>query len=156
MDGSNTPTNTSGKTLDDLFPADRDLIDEGVLFELGGGSALKVRRIDNKQFQGFVETMQKKHRFQFDHNLLAEDDKVKLMIPGIARFLLVGWEVFPPQAPLPYSVPGAEKLLAERKTLVRAVLGMANETRVYVREREEATAKNLPTGSHGNSGGEGG
>jgi hypothetical protein len=78
------------------------------------------------------------------------------MIPGIARFLLTGWEVFPPQAPVDYSVKMAEELLGERKSLVRAVLGMANETRVYVKEREETTAKNLPTGSHGNSGGEGG
>lgn len=130
------------KTLDDLFPADKDLIDDGVAFELSGKAALYVRRIDNRQFQGFVETMQKKHKFQFDHNLVGEDEKVNYLIPGIARFLLTGWEEFPPEAPVPFSIPKAEELLRERRSFVKAVLGMANETRAYVREREEVLAKN--------------
>jgi predicted component of type VI protein secretion system len=151
-----TQTAAVAKTLDDLFPADRDMIDDAVAFELTGKTALHVRRIDNRQFQGFVETMQKKHKFQFDHNLVGEDEKVRFLIPGIARFLLTGWDHFPPEKPVPYSVPEAERLLGERKTLVKAVLGMANENRAFVREREEAAAKNSPSGSPGNSSGEGG
>lgn len=148
MDSSENGSSSSSeaakvsKTLDDLFPADKDLIDDGVVFELAGDTFLKVRRIDNKQFQGFVETMQKKHRFQFDHNLVGEDEKVKYLIPGIARHLLVGWGAFPPEAPVAYSPTEAEKYLTERRSLVRAVLGMANETKVFVREREEVAAKN--------------
>jgi hypothetical protein len=141
------------KTIDDLFPADRDLINEAVVFELTGKSALHVRRIDNPQFQGFVENMQKKHKFQFDHNLIGQEEKLRFLIPGIARFLLTGWEVFPPEKPIAYTVKDAERLLGERKSLVTAVLGMANETRAFVREREEALAKNSPSGSPGNSDG---
>lgn len=141
------------KSLDDLFPADKDLIDDGVEFELAGDTFLKVRRIDSKPFTGFVETMQKKHRFQFDHSLLGEDDKVKLLIPGIARHLLVGWGAFPPEAPVEYSVAKAEELLKERRSLVHAVIGMAKETKAFVRERAEEVAKNSPSGSPGSSAG---
>lgn len=141
------------KTIDDLFPADKDLIDDGVEFELGGETYLKVRRIDSKGFNGFVETMQKKHRFQFDHSLLGEDDKIRLLIPGIAKHLLVGWGAFPPEAPVEYSQPKAEELLKERRSLVQAVIGMAKETKAFVRERAEAVAKNSPSGSPGSSAG---
>lgn len=158
MDSTNESTSTSkpapapaaapaavpvaAKTIDDLFPKDSSLIDDGVEFELAGDTFLLVRRIDNKQFQGFVETMQKKHRFQFDHSLLGEDDKVRLLIPGVARYLLIGWGVFPPEAPVPYSPEKAEQLLKERRSLVTAVIGMAKETRAFVRDRTEDLAKN--------------
>lgn len=136
------PAAPATTTLDDLFPKDADLVDDGVIFELTGTSALHVRRNDNRQFQGFVETLQKKHRFQFDHELVTEDDKVKLLIPGVAKHLLVGWTDFPPEAPVPYSAKKAEELLRERRSLFYGVIRMSKESKAFIREREEAAAKN--------------
>lgn len=154
METTTTAGNAApSKTIDDLFPADKDLINDGVIFELTGDTYLVVRRIDNAEFQGFVETMQKKHRFQFDHSLLGEDDKVKLLIPGIARHLLVGWDAFPPEAPVTYSKEIAEQILKDRRSLVHAVIGMAKETKAFVRDKVEAIAKNSPSGSRGSSAG---
>lgn len=140
-------------SIDDLFPADRDLIDEYVVFELKDGSELHVRRIDNPQFQGFYETMQKKHKFSFDHNLLSEEEKRRFLTPGVAKYVLVGWKNFPPAAPVPYSREKAEELLRERKSMMTAVLGMAAESRAFVREREELAEKNSASGSLGISSG---
>ena len=90
------------RTFSELFPLNSEIINDGVWFDLGEKSELKINRIDNRQFQGFTETIRKANKFQFDHDLLSDEAKLELLIPGVARYLLLDWKHFPPEKPVQY------------------------------------------------------
>lgn len=141
------------KTIDDIFPADKDLVVGGVWFEIAtrtvveGGVEKKlpvrllVDRLDNEGFQGFREHIQKKNEYQILHDTLDADAKAKLLIPGVAKHLLKGWENWPPEKPVPYSVEAATAQLSARSTMYVAVMQMAGKTQAFVKAKEAETVK---------------
>lgn len=141
--------NASNRSFSDLFPKNADIIDDGVWFDLGQGTRLKINRIDNRGFQGFAETVRKANKFQFDHELLSEEAKIELLIPGVARHLLLDWEQFPPEKPEKYSPAIAEKLMRESHKFCRSVIEMANQNKAFVRDFEESAGKNSQGSSTG-------
>lgn len=147
------------KNFDEVFPVDSSLIDDGVWFEIGQTndkkvSRLLIHRIEDKQFQGYRETVRKKNDFAIKHETITNEQILKLAIPGAARYLLRGWENFPPNNPIPYSVEAAEKLMVERNTFYLSVLNMANNTQAYIREELASAKKPLESTSDGKPSGE--
>lgn len=141
------------KTIDDIFPADKDLVVGGVWFEIatrtvveeGVEKKLPVRllidRIDCEGFVGFREFIQKQNEYQIQHDTLDADTKAKLLIPGVAKHLLKGWENWPPEKPIEYSVEAATTQLKERSTMYVAVMQMAAKTAAFVKQKNAQTVK---------------
>jgi hypothetical protein len=146
------------KNFDQMFPKDSNLINDGVWFDVGVGankkpSRLFIYRLDDKQFQGFRETIKKQNDFAIKQDMLSAEDLARKTIPGVARYILRGWENFPPDKPADYSVELAETMMLERMSFYVGVMQMAANTEAFIKEDLKDAGKPLSTTSSGTESG---
>lgn len=112
---------------------------EGVWFDVGGGLRLRIARISSPPFENW---MRKNTRIAATKKLIAIDEDLETQIrPGVAKFILLGWENLTDEKdqPIPYSEQMALKLLTEYREFFRLVMGYAQEYEGYrVSDQQEA------------------
>lgn len=142
-----------GLDLSDAFGTNPLAEVQGVWKELGGGAAIKVARLGNKEATRAYRKLPKVHRSNFEEGVLDNAQTEAFIADFVAKHILRDWRGLADQGkPLPAYDPGAgKKFLIKYRRFREKVWEIATDDSMFNIEVEE-DAKNLPELSTGSSG----
>ena len=130
--------------LKKTFGTDKNLEQEGAWIDLGDGARIKVARLTNKAFRDFVERRKRNQRHALESGGdAAEAIANAILIEGMARFILLGWEtVAIDGVNQEYCTANADKILNEFPDFKNQILAIAADRANFRAEEVAEAGKN--------------
>ena len=125
------------------FATDKNLENEGIWEDLGGGARIKVARSGNENYTKRFSELMKPHRRAIKRNTMSDKKAEKILIKVLAETILVDWEgIMEDGVEIAYSVENAIRILTEYKDFRDIVIDVSEAMENYKIREDADTEKN--------------
>lgn len=130
-----------------VLRTDTKKVTNGVWVDYTCGIRLLIAGIRNSRYKAALESILKPHMNRIHNGLMGPEERLNLIKPAVARFILLGWENVDGEdgKPLPYSYQEALKVFSDpqMEEFYHFVIETATTAETYRVQELETAKENL-------------